>query len=140
MKKTLVALCFLISISLLTAGCGSTKYNLASLAGVNIRDLEAVRSEGVTRTLNLSYEDTYNKILEIAKKQKLTVYQSNLNKGYIILIGFPKQETTTRIGVFFDSISDDRTEITLSSLSSTCLITAEPIILGDETISTFIII
>jgi hypothetical protein len=140
MKKTIVALCFLISISLLTAGCGSPKYNLAALAGVNIRDLEAVRSEGVTRTLNLSYEDTYNKILEIAKKQKLTVYQSDLNKGYIILIGFPKQETTTRIGVFFTSISDDRTEITLSSLSSTCLITAEPIILGDETISTFIII
>ena len=140
MKKTLIGLTLLIAISLLTAGCGSTKYNLAALAGMNIRDLEAVRSEGVTRTLNLSYEDTYNKIFEIAKKRKLTVYQSNLEKGYIVLIGFPKQETTTRVGVFFESISDNRTKITLSCLSSTCLLTAEAMILGDETISTFIIL
>lgn len=139
MNRIIKLFSILLTLSLCAGGCSSVKYGISSLAGVNIQDLEAVRSEGVTRTLNLPYEAAFNKVIDTAKKNKLKVYMSDINKGYIILIGFPKQETTTRVGVFFDSISDTRTEITLSSLSSTCLVTAEPIILGDETISTFII-
>lgn len=139
MKKSITAILILFILSVSLSGCAPLRYSVDSIAGVNMQDLESERADRVTRSFNLPYQNSYDMIMETLKKNKITVYLSDINKGYIVAIGFPKQESTTRVGIFFDSISDDRTEITLSSLSSTCLVTAEPMIFGDETVASFII-
>jgi hypothetical protein len=45
-------------------------------------------------------------------------------------MGFHKQTDTTRVGVFFNSLSGNETQITLSSLSDTALAKGAAIIFG----------
>ncbi|MDP8298333.1 MAG: hypothetical protein P9L88_00275 [Candidatus Tantalella remota] len=121
-----------ISIVLLTAlsvsSCASSIP--ASLVGINIRDLESARADGRIETVSLSYNDAYNKVMDIIKDNKLVVFRSSKKAKYIVFIGLPNQTNTTRVGVFFESISDNNTEITVSSLSDTALEKAAAIIFG----------
>ncbi|MEA3490128.1 MAG: hypothetical protein U9R44_07315 [Candidatus Omnitrophota bacterium] len=131
MKKTAYALISFSLLAFLACGCASGSFNLRSLAGINIADLEKARDKGKIKTVSLPYDTAFDKVLEILEKNKLTAFRKNRRKGYIIAIGFPKQETTTRVGIFFARLDDKNTEITLSSLSSTCLSKAENIIFGE---------
>lgn len=112
---------------LLNTGCSPT-YNLRSIAGTNTRDLEQAKISGRTRTFEMSYTETYNKLLHVLDKNKLTVFQEKPKKGLIVFMGIDKQVDTTRIGVFLSPVSETSTEVTLSSLSSTALDKAETLI------------
>ena len=129
MKKILNML-FCILILAAMPGCASGSFNLQSLAGINIADLQKARASGKQMTVPLSYDAAYDKAIQIVQDNKLTVFRAGKKQGYIVAIGFPKQETTTRVGIFFDRVDDNSTKITLSSLSSTCLSKAEDIIFG----------
>lgn len=109
-------------------GCASSKFNLSSLAGMNIADLEAAKSEGTSKTFDMTADIAFNETLKILKTEKLTVFRSSQKKGYIIAMGFNEQVDTTRVGIFFETVSETRTKITLSCLSSLALPKAEKII------------
>ena len=111
-------------------GCFS-KYNLRALCGVNISDLEKARENGVEKVIPLPYNETFDKILSVLHKKNLTVYQKDRNKKFIVAIGLPKQTNTTRIGIFFDILSDTKTKVTLSSLSTTALDKADVMIFNE---------
>jgi hypothetical protein len=128
MKNTII-LCLILS-ALSVSGCSSSKYNLASLAGTNIRDLEAHKDSGITRTFNIPREEAFDKTIAILGNSGLTVFQQNRKKGYIVVMGFKEQVDTTRVGIFFEPVSETSTKITLSSLSGTVLPKAEKIIFG----------
>lgn len=128
MKKLSSVLLSLMVFSL--SGCASGSFNLQSLAAINIADLENARSEGVNKTFPLSYNDAFSAMTQKLKENKLTIFRSNIKEGYIVAIGFPKQETTTRVGIFFENLSEKSTKITLSSLSSSALEKAEIILFG----------
>ena len=130
MKKITHILFCVFVLSLMLGGCASGSFNLQSLAGINISDLEHARSSGKEMTVPLSYDAAYDKVMEIIRDNKLTVFREGRKQGYIVVIGFPKQETTTRVGIFFDRVDDGSTKITLSCLSSTCLARAQNIIFG----------
>ena len=129
MKSLYIILALVIALPL--TGCAKGAFNLQSLAGINISDLEAARADGRTKTFSMSYDDAYAKVLAVLKEQELEVFRANKNGKYIVAIGFSKQETTTRVGIFFDPVSDSETSITLSSLSSSCLAKAEGMIFSN---------
>jgi len=130
MNKSLnTILCLFLTVMLLS-GCASGSYNLQSVAGINISDLEHARSSGKEMTVQMPYDAAYDKVMEIIRDNKLTAFRYDKNRGYIVAIGFPKQETTTRVGIFFDTAGENSTKVTLSCLSSTCLAKAQNIIFG----------
>ena len=120
-----------LALSLITiAGCSSSKYNLASLAGTNMRDLESAKDQGAARTFDMSQNNAFEETLTVLNNNKLTVFQADPTKGYIVAMGINEQVNTTRIGIFFESVSTTKTKITLSSLSSLALAKAKKIIFG----------
>ncbi|MFC1643931.1 hypothetical protein ACFL5C_01215 [Candidatus Omnitrophota bacterium] len=126
MKNITKTILPLVLASFLFAGCAS--FNIYSLAGTNIEDLEAARAQGKNKVFSLSYDTAFDKTTQILKNNGLTIFESNREKRYIVAIGFHKQTDTTRVGIFFETLADGKTEITLSSLSSTALAKAVPII------------
>jgi hypothetical protein len=127
--KNIILAAVMLSFALYGSGC-SANYNLRALAGTNVRDLEAAKSSGKTRTFSMSYSDTYDKTLRVLSDNKLTVYGENRNKGLIIAMGFTKQVNTTRVGIFLTSVDESSTQVTISSLSATCLDKAAGVIFG----------
>ena len=120
-----------ILIVFLTAGCASGSFNMASIAGLNIQDLKTARADGIKKTYPLPYDVAFDDITKILEKNELPVFRASRNEKYIVAMGFYQQVDTTRVGIFFERISDDVTEITLSSLSLTALTSAEKIIFGE---------
>ena len=115
---------------LTTPGCASSKYNLPALAGMNISDLESAKDKGLAKTFGMSLDTAFDETLNILKAEQLTVFRSSKKKGYIIAMGFKEQVDTTRVGIFFETISADKTKITISCLSLTALPKAEKIVFG----------
>ncbi len=127
MNKSITKLFSILLILFSISGCASNSYNLSALAGTNIRDLEAAKSSGRSIIYPADYNETFNAVTRVLQDNKLTIYESNPKNGFIIVMGLPKQETTTRIGIFFESAKGS-TKIILSSLSSTALAKADSII------------
>ncbi|MBD3296079.1 MAG: hypothetical protein GF392_01770 [Candidatus Omnitrophica bacterium] len=103
---------------------------MRSLLGTNISDLQKARSGGKTKIVALSRDKAFDKVLRVLDEKSLTVFMSDREKGYIVAIGLPKQTSTTRVGIFFETADKDHTKITLSSLSSSALAKAEFMIFG----------
>ncbi|MBL7072573.1 MAG: hypothetical protein ISS33_02185 [Candidatus Omnitrophica bacterium] len=118
--------------STLLAGCAQfpfTCLNLTPLAGFNVQDLrQAARENGREKVVSMPYETAFNKTLGILKAHSLTIYQSNMWGKYIVAMNFTKQVDTTRLGIFFEIIDDNKTKITLGSLSTSVVQTGEKII------------
>lgn len=127
--KNAIFLAIVLSV-FMVSGCSGAKYNLTSLAGANIRDLEAAKSSGISRTFNMEISECFQKTMSVLKNENLTVFLSSEKRGYIVAMGLYEQVDTTRIGIFFEKLSDNSTKITLSSLSQTALPKAEKIIFG----------
>ncbi|MFH1847211.1 MAG: hypothetical protein ABH869_06640 [Candidatus Omnitrophota bacterium] len=136
MKNKLSTLIFTLSLSaIFSTGCAKTnfnlpEFNLASIAGINISDLEKAKESGIEKVFQRPYEIVFDEIQKIVKSKSLHIYQSNKRKKYIIAMGVPKQVNTTRIGIFFESLPDNKTKVTLSSLSTSALLKAKELIFG----------
>ena len=117
-----------VLVAFLTAGCASGSFNMASIAGLNMQDLETARADGVKKTYPLPYDAAFDDITKILEKNELLVFRASREKKYIVAMGFHQQVDTTRVGIFFKPAPDGATEITLSSLSPTALARAEKII------------
>jgi hypothetical protein len=130
-KKTVILIPALLLTVILSGGCAHYSTDLNAFFGTGVRDLEKARAEGKEKVFPCSYDAAFEKVTEIMKKNKLTIYQSNKKEKYIVAMGFQKQIDTTRVGIFFEPVSDKETRITLSSLSSLALSKAEAIIFGD---------
>ena len=130
MKNIIITLLFVFVLVSLSAGCSYYSTDLKAFLGISIRDLEKARDHGNKQIFPMSFETAFGKVKEIIEVNNLTIYQINKKEGYIVAMGFPKQTNTTRVGIFLEPLSDNETEITLSSLSSTALEKATPIIFG----------
>ncbi|KJJ83242.1 membrane or secreted protein [Candidatus Omnitrophus magneticus] len=128
MLKTKKIYITIIILSLIASGCASYKPGLSSMWGADYNELSKVKRDGVTKEINMPIDKTFDEVLKIAGENKLTVFKKDSKKKFLILIGFPKQTNTTRVGVFFEPINNSSTIITLSSLSSATLVKAKKII------------
>ena len=132
MKRFSLIIISLILTSSFLAGC-SSNYNLASFGGVNISDLEAAKPQGKSRLFNAPYDYLYDRVLQIVKNNKLYIFRESKPKGYIVVMDFKKQVNTTRVGIFFDSVNESTTRITITTLSPTAIPKATGIIFGELT-------
>ncbi len=128
--KYLFTLVILTSYVISMTGCVCYPRSGRDLLGTGHADIEEARANGITKEFSMSPTDAFNKVIASLTASDITIYQSNMEKGYIIAMNFPKQTNTTRVGVFFESTKDDKTNITLSSLSSTALAKADLIVFG----------
>ncbi len=117
--------------AILLSGCAHYSTDLGAFSGFGINDLVKARKDGKAATFNIPLSAAFDEVEAILKGADLTIYQSSRKKGYIVAMGFHQQIDTTRVGIFFDPLSDSQTKITLSSLSSMALDKAEAVIFGE---------
>lgn len=129
MKKNTPVITFVLLLSsiLLIPGCVNYRYAFFSVAGVNVQDLENEKNIVSTLSVEIPFEDAFKEVLSIAEKEKLTIYQKNKERKYIVLMGFEGQIYTTRVGVFFHE-KNGSTDIFLRSLSKAALERSENMI------------
>jgi starvation-inducible outer membrane lipoprotein len=130
-NKTTILISLIVLTAFLLTGCATCSSDLGTFFGMGVKDLEKAKADGKSKTFPLSYDTAFSKVTEILKSNKLAIYQSNRKKGYIVAMGFHKQTNTTRVGIFFASIAENETQITLSSLSDTALAKGTAIIFGE---------
>ncbi len=124
-------LLLMLFLTLFAGGCANLSYDAGAFAGLGIKDLEKARAKGAEKVFRISYDAAFDRMMGVIKSNGLTAYQSNREKRYIVVMGFPRQTDTTRVGVFFDDLGDGTTRVTLSSLSRSCLIKAESMFFGE---------
>ena len=117
-----------LSALLLSSGCSTINCDLGGIGGTNMQDLERARSEGISQISDVSLNEAFDNTSAILREKDLVIYQSNKKKGYIVFMGLAKQNNTTRVGVFFESLESNRTKTTISSLSPSALKQAESIL------------
>ncbi|MBF0216296.1 MAG: hypothetical protein HQL30_04800 [Candidatus Omnitrophica bacterium] len=136
--------CFLFMLMALTlallSACAGIRNAPRNIMGFGYADLIQLKSSGKIKEVPLSKADAFNKVIALLNEKakldrkkgegedKLKVFMSDLNDGYIVIMGLPKQTPTTRVGIFFDSKDNSTTTVTLSSDSSTALTKAETLI------------
>jgi len=130
MKNIFVGLIitFILSGSVLISGCVSFPNSVADVLGIGLEDLESAKATGIKKVVDLPKADTFNAIVKLLLDEKITVYQQNLDKGYIVAMNFPKQTNTTRVGIFFEPLDQTKTQIIICSKSSTALQKADKMI------------
>jgi hypothetical protein len=119
-----------IFLSVQVSGCASVKESVSDFFGFSISDLEKARATGLSRTYPLPYDTAFDKVVEVVKTAKVTVYKADRSRGVISIMDIPKQVDTTLVGVFVEAVDAANTKITISSLSSTALTKAGMIIFG----------
>ena len=86
--------------------------------GSSTRALEAARDKAITRTYDKSYWDCVRSAKAVVDKKKWVIFKKDELKGYMVLMGVKGCVDTTQIGVFFVELSDTKTRVEISSLSS----------------------
>lgn len=128
------------------AGCARLKEIPKMLWGSSTLALEDARIDAVSRIYECSYNDCFNKILEIAKEVKevkvkkdeedqtaeegdeaekvekvvtdqFHIFIQDRKRSLIVLMNIPNCINTTEVGVFFLSFGENTTKVEISSLS-----------------------
>ena len=86
--------------------------------GSSTRALEAARDRAITRTYDKPYWDCVRSAKAVVDQKKWVMFKKDERKGYMVLMGVKGCVDTTQIGVFFVELSDTKTRVEISSLSS----------------------
>jgi hypothetical protein len=118
-----------LGIALLLTGCVTYPNTVSDIMAVGYSDLlSAAKDNGIVKEFAMNFDETFDYMLEKLKDNDLTIYQEHRSGSFIIAMGFPKQNETTRVGIFLTSGAGSSTKVTISSLSSGCLLRAEKIL------------
>jgi len=132
---------FLILIVLFLTGCASVQEPLKVVWGSSTKALEDNRVSATTKTYSCSASAGFDKVLAIIKSREkhdirtseekegtgtkevievagYEIFIQDRDKGLIVVMGVPKSETTTEVGIFITGISANETKIEVVSLSS----------------------
>ena len=127
---------FVISmLFFLLSGCvGHIVETTKSIAGISTKKLEEARSLGVNRIYDAERGVCFDKAIEALNDMGAYIHIRNRKRFIIVAMGFGKlsweeQEPspeydyidTTEVGFFFEDITNARTKVELSSLSSSLL-------------------
>lgn len=88
-----------------------------TLWGSSTRALEQARDNAMTKTYDKPYWDCVRSSITYAKKHWV-IFKKDEIKGYMVVMGVKGCVNTTEIGVFFDELSDHKTRIEITSLST----------------------
>ncbi len=118
MRKT-IYLCIIIAISVflsaLTSGCVTPKEGIKVFEGTSTKDVEAARKDASVKVFNYDYDTCY------AKAEKLLHDLPNASiyaKTKEMIAIYYIDPNTTPVGVFFKEAGPARTQVEVSSPSS----------------------
>ena len=101
----------------LICGCGHAAEFTKQIWGSSTKALEEARSDASVKSFNCDYEECFDAVLGIAKKNKLTIFINEKKRSRLVLMGIPGSVDTTEVGVFFLTFSARETKIEVTSLS-----------------------
>ena len=108
----------LISILLITSGCGHVTEVSKTVWGSSTRALETSRDDAPTQSFACSFEKCYDEVLSFAQAEGYVVFQERKAEKLLVLMGVPKSVDTTEVGIFFTAVGPEETKLEVASLSS----------------------
>lgn len=130
---------FFILIVFFFAGCASVQEPFKAVWGSSTKALEDYRGTATIKDFKCSSGDCFDAIVKAIKVQEkkeikgedtlhgttemievagYEIFIQDKKKGLIVVMGVPKSETTTEVGIFVTGVTSDETKIEVVSLSS----------------------
>lgn len=111
MRFIIYVLLFVVSVS----GCAAIKETAKGVAGVSIKALDEGRANAIKKTFSRDYAGLYAKTLDSLKSIGAYVYARDIKKKMIAV--YVSDTDTTPVGIFFQEIDKNNTQVEVSSLS-----------------------
>lgn len=113
----------ILCVLALCCGCAPAIEFSKTVWGSSTRALEEARVNGIVRTYDAAVGRCYDEVLKLLKdndnkETKLKIFIQNKPKATIVVMGIPGSVNTTEVGIFFAEMTDNKTKIYISSLSS----------------------
>jgi len=117
MKRNFIKSALAIALFFSLAGCEHLMEPTKTLWGSSTRALEHARGDATVKTFLSGWEECFDKVLEIATENDLTVFVSDRHNLRIVLMGFSGSISTTEVGIFFSEGETGKTKLEIVSLS-----------------------
>ena len=111
-------LCLCSSCTFLSHPIDNTVEFGKTIWGSSTRALDQARDKAITKTYDKPYWDSVRSAIAVIEKKHWIIFKKDEVKGYIVVMGVRGCVNTTEIGIFFDELSDTKTKIEVSSLST----------------------
>jgi hypothetical protein len=108
----------LVSVVCLSAGCASPMELSRTIWGSSTRDLEEARVNGIVKIYDAPPGRCYDEALKAAVESDFKIFIQNKAKATIVVMGVKGSVNTTEVGIFCTEVSDNKSKIYISSLSS----------------------
>lgn len=108
----------ILCVLFLVAGCttASFKERIKRILGTSTQEIEEARVDALKRTYPRDYDTCYTKTKEILKTAGSYIYADDGTKQMLAI--YVSSTDTTTVGIFFNRIAPDTTEIQVASPSS----------------------
>ena len=108
----------LISAVSFSAGCASPVEISKTVWGSSTRALEEARVNGIVKIYDAPPGRCYDEALKAAVESDFKIFIENKTKATIVVMGVKGSINTTEVGIFCTEVSDNKSKIYISSLSS----------------------
>ena len=115
MKTKIIPLLIFVSV---VSGCATIKETAKVFWGSSTKVLEEARINALSNVYQCTYEDCYREVLQISQLEEYKVLIKDKTKGHIVFINIKGAVDTTEVGVFFEKVKENETQVDISSLSS----------------------
>lgn len=103
-------------VMVLVCGCGvGMKESLRGVAGISTKVLEDNLPSAESKEFNLGYDPAYSKTRKIIQDIKGYIYAEDKSRDLIAI--YVTEEDTTPVGIFFKSVDNAKTRVSISSPS-----------------------
>lgn len=125
MKRKFYLIIFLL-ISFAVSGCSYPMEFCRIVMGTSTRKMERARKDAETKTFNCSIDECFDAVLSLTETydpkttidaNQMELYFKNRKKKHIVVMMVPGCQDTTTVGIFFDSLKDNKVKIDVASLS-----------------------
>lgn len=108
----------LVAVALFSAaGCASLRETGRKIWGSSIAHLEDARDEARVVTVSGSGDAVYEQIKEALEKAGAQIYLQPKDRAYLAAMRFKGHVDTTQVGIFFTSLSAQKTKVEVASMS-----------------------
>jgi hypothetical protein len=119
MFKSKIVICHLfviwvLSFGILISGCAVIKETTRGFLGNSTKILEEKRKDAAVLSVEKDYFTCYHKVLDILKERKSYIY----TKRSDLIAFYVSEDDTTAVGIFFKEIDKQKTQIEISSPST----------------------
>lgn len=102
--------------TLIVGGCVTIKEGARVVLGISTKEVEDARPRALKRTFDYDYDICYKETKQVLKDMGSYIYADNKDKKMIAI--YVSYADTTTVGIFFNEIGQNSTQIEVASPSS----------------------